>query len=186
VEPDEHSESQQWDIIAQGNEGYFNLLNVYTQHIVNLNGGSSNDYTALLSYSNDDRNATSTNRLWYLRKGEPLPIDSIPSDTIPTDTIPVDTIPTDTIPIDTIPDGIEHFVEPADYALAYNPQTMTLHFGSATPELLTFPVRIFNASGRLVGMFRADEQYSMEASPKGIYIATWNVSGKRRSVKFSR
>ena len=196
AEPDEHSESQMWDLIMQNNEGQMNLMNVHTQHIVNLSGGSSDDYTALLSYSNDDRNATSTNRLWYLRKGEPLPIDSIPSDTIPTDTIPVDTIPTDTIPVDTIPtdtiptdtipDGIEHFVEPADYALAYNPQTMTLHFGSATPELLTFPVRIFNASGRLVGMFRADEQYSMEASPKGIYIATWNVSGKRRSVKFSR
>ena len=188
VEPDEHSESQQWDIIAQGNEGYFNLLNVYTQHIVNLNGGSSNDYTALLSYTNDEKNATSTNRLWYLIKnGElPEPVDTIPNDTIPNDTIPVDTIPTDTIPNDTIPDGIEHFMEPADYALAYNPQTKTLHFGSATPELLTFPVRIFNTSGRLVGMFRADEQYSMETCPKGVYIATWNVGGRTRSVKFKR
>jgi hypothetical protein len=106
AEPDEHSESQMWDLIMQNNEGQMNLMNVHTQHIVNLSKGSSDDYTALLSYSNDDRNATSTNRLWYLRKGEPLPIDSIPSDTIPTDTIPVDTIPTGTIPIDTIPDGI--------------------------------------------------------------------------------
>ena len=78
------------------------------------------------------------------------------------------------------------YQEPAEYALAYNQQTKTLHFGSETPAALTFPVRIFNASGRLVGTFRADEQFSMVPYPQGIYIATWHVSGKTRSVKFSR
>ena len=189
MESDEHSEAQMWDFIPQGTDGYYNLLNVSTQHIVNLNGGNSNDYTQILSYTNDAKNGTSTNRMWFLQPTSALPIepvDTIPTDTIPTDIIPTDTIAPDTIPVDTIPSGIMAYQEPAEYALAYNRDTQTLHFGSETPSELTFPVRIFNASGRLVGTFRADEQFSMVPYPQGIYIATWHVSGKTRSVKFSR
>ena len=220
-ESDEHSEAQMWDFIPQGTEGYYNLLNVRTQHIANLNGGSNSDFTQILSYTNDAKNGTSTNRMWLLQPSSALPVDTIPVDTIPTDTIPVDTIPTDTIPtdtiptdtiptdtiptdtipvdsipvdtiapdtipVDTIPTGVMAYQEPAEYALAYNQQTKTLHFGSETPAELIFPVRIYNASGRLVGIFRADEHYSMAAHPQGIYIATWNVSGRTRSVKFRR
>ena len=187
AEPDEHSESQLWDIIPQGTEGYYNLLNVYTQHIVNLSGGSTNDYTALLSYTNDDRNGSSTNRLFYLIKNGQLPevVDTIPTDTIPSDTIPTDTIPTDTIPTPE-PDGIAMQREPAAYALAYNPQTKVLHFGAEDRSELTFTVRIFAANGRLVGTFKADEEYEMATKPAGIYIAAWNVGGKTRSVKFRR
>ena len=82
--------------------------------------------------------------------------------------------------------GVEYFTEPEEYALAYNQQTTTLHFGSETPAELKFPVRVYNASGRLMGTFLANEQFSMAAYPQGIYIATWSVSGKTRSVKFQR
>ena len=175
---DEHNNAQMWDFIPQGTSGYYNLLNIHTQHIANLNGGKADNYTQILSYTNDAKNSTSTNRLWYIESTSALPIDTI---------VPVDTIPNDTIvPVDTIPNSIEYYEEPTEYALAYNQQTKTLHFGSETPEKLTFPVHVFNASGRLVGVFRADEQYSMETCPKGIYMATWYVSGKRRSVKFIR
>lgn len=171
TEPDEQNEAQMWDFLPQGTDGKYNLLNVHTHHIANLSGGNANDNTAILSYTNDAKNSTSMNRLWFFEPGEALPVDTI--------------VP-DTIPIDTIPTGIEHYEEPVEYALAYNQQTKTLHFGSETPEKLTFPVRIYNASGRLIGVFRADEQYFMENCPKGIYVATWYVSGKRRSVKFQR
>ena len=189
VESDEHSEAQMWDFIPQGTDGYYNLLNVHTQHIANLNGGSNNDFTQILSYTNDAKNGTSTNRMWLLQPTSALPVepvDTIPTDTIPVDTIPTDTIAPDTIPVDTIPSGVMAYHEPAEYALAYNQQTKTLHFGSETPAELIFPVRIYNASGRLVGIFRADEHYSMASHPQGLYIATWNVSGKTRSVKFRR
>jgi hypothetical protein len=185
----EEDESQLWDIVPQGSEGYYNLLNVHTQHIANLNGGSNNDFTQILSYTNDAKNGTSTNRMWLLQPTSALPVepvDTIPTDTIPVDTIPTDTIAPDTIPVDTIPSGVMAYHEPAEYALAYNQQTKTLHFGSETPAELIFPVRIYNASGRLVGIFRADEHYSMASHPQGLYIATWNVSGKTRSVKFRR
>lgn len=175
AEADEHDESQQWDIITLSNEGLFNLLNVHTQHIVNLSGGSADDYTALLSYTNDEKNTTSTNRMWYLVKNGALPevVDTIPNDTIPNDTIPV-------------PDGIAQHQEPAAYALAYNPQTNVLHFGAEDRSELTFTTHIFAANGRLVGMFKADEEFSMATKPAGIYIATWKVGGKTRSVKFKR
>ena len=159
AEPDEHSEAQMWDFIPQGTEGYYNLLNIKTQHIANLNGGSFNDYTQILSYTNDAKNSTSTNRMWLLERSSPLPYETT---------------------------GVEYHQEPEEYALAYNQQTQTLHFGSETPTELTFPVRIYNTSGLLLATFRADEQISMEPYPHGIYIATWNVSGKTRSVKFQR
>ena len=159
TELNELSQAQQWDFIPQGTEGYYNLLNVQTQHIANLNGGNSNDYTQILSYTNDAKNSTSTNRMWLLEPSTALPYEIT---------------------------GVEYFTEPEEYALAYNQQTRTLHFGSETPAELQFPVRVYHASGRLIGTFRANEQFSMAAYPQGIYIATWNVSGKTRSVKFSR
>ena len=159
AECNEHDERQLWDIIPQGDGGYYNLLNIYTQHIANLNGGSSNDYTPILSYTNDERNGSSSNRLWYIRVNGDIETD--------------------------IADA-EKVTEPEEYALAYNPQAKVLHFGSATPEALTFMVRVYNSNGQLVGSFRADESYAMSTHPNGIYIASWTVSGKTRSAKFRR
>lgn len=159
VEPNENSDAQMWDFLPQGTEGYYNLLNVHTQHIANLNGGSSNDYTAILSYTNDTKNSTSMNRLWYLEPSSSLPYEIT---------------------------GVNYYQEPEEYALAYNQQTKILHFGSENPSELLFPVRIYDASGRQVGIFQANEHYSMESHLQGIYIAKWNVSGKTRSVKFMR
>ena len=157
AECNEHDERQLWDIIPQGDGGYYNLLNIYTQHIANLNGGSSNDYTPILSYTNDERNGSSSNRLWYIRVNGDIETD--------------------------IADA-KKVTEPEEYALAYNPQAKVLHFGSATPEALTFMVRVYNSNGQLVGSFRADESYAMSTHPNGIYIASWTVSGKTRSAKF--
>ncbi len=159
AECNEHDERQLWDIIPQGDGGYYNLLNIYTQHIANLNGGSSNDYTPILSYTNDERNGSSSNRLWYIRVNGDIETD--------------------------IADA-KKVTEPEEYALAYNPQAKVLHFGSATPEALTFMVRVYNSNGQLVGSFRADESYAMSTHPNGIYIASWTVSGKTRSAKFRR
>ena len=157
AECNEHDERQLWDIIPQGDGGYYNLLNIYTQHIANLNGGSANDYTPILSYTNDERNGSSSNRLWYIRVNGDIETD--------------------------IADA-KKVTEPEEYALAYNPQAKVLHFGSATPEALTFMVRVYNSNGQLVGSFRADESYAMSTHPNGIYIASWTVSGKTRSAKF--
>ena len=157
AECDEYDERQLWDIIPQGDAGYYNLLNIYTQHIANLNGGNFNGYTPILSYNNDERNSTSNNRLWYIR---------INGD------------------IETNIHDTESVMEPEEYVLAYNPQAKVLHFGSATPEALTFIVHVYNSNGQLIGSFRANESFSMATYPKGIYIASWTVSGKSRSAKF--
>lgn len=149
---------QQWNIIPQGNAGHYNLENVYTQHIANLSGGNSADNTPILSYTSDSRNSTSQNRLWYIVANGEIPAEPL---------------------------GIEE-TEPTDYALAYNPQTQMLHFGSETPEMLSFPVHIYTPGGMLVDTFRASASYSMAQQPAGIYIVTWTVSGKTRSTKFKK
>lgn len=81
-----------------------------------------------------------------------------------------------------IEDGIA-YVEPDEYALAYDARGSILHFGSATPEFLTFPVMIYSMNGSLVGTFIASEKYSTAKLVRGTYIITWNVGGKKRSAK---
>ena len=146
---------QLWSIVPQGTAGYYNLVNKHTNHTANLNGGSSSNGTSILSYTTDDRNSSSSNRLWYITAGEELESE---------------------------PDAIAA-VEPDEYALGYNPQTKTLHFGAETPEQLAFQARVYAVNGTLVRTFVASEECSLADLPKGIYIITWNVSGKTRSTK---
>lgn len=156
VLPDEEDPRQQWQLVAQGTDGYYNLLNTYTQHVANLRGGSADNYTDILSYTNDSRNGESQNRLWMLTANGPLPDDT----------------------------GVD-CVEPEDYALAYNPMTRTLHFGAERPEELTFRANVIALNGMRVGSFRADEEFQMTGLPAGIYVVSWAVDGRIRSVKFN-
>lgn len=156
--PDDTDERQLWNIIPQGTAGYYNLENVYSQHIANLQGGSNADYTSILSYASDSRNGESQNRLWYIVSNGELPAT---------------------------PTSIRE-VEPEEYALAYNPQTQVLHFGSETPEALTFNVSVMAINGIQVGTFRANEEFSMSALPSGVYVVTWTAGGQTRSIKFRK
>jgi hypothetical protein len=158
VEANEEDTRQQWQFLPQGTAGYYNLLNVYTQHIANLSGGSSDNGTSILSYTNDSRNGESLNRLWYIVDNGGLPDELT---------------------------GIEAAV-PDEYALAYNPVFQILHFGSSQPESLTFTVHVVALNGMPVGSFVANEQFSMADQPSGIYIVSWKVNGKTRSVKFRK
>lgn len=158
AEVDTTDTRQLWDIMPQGTEGYYNLRNVYTDHIANLSGGSSNAYTNILSYTNDSRNGTSKNRLWYFKKGDKLSPEVT---------------------------GIGA-VEPDEYALAYNRDMGYLHFGSETPEALRFTVNVYDATGRKVGSFMASEKMDVNSLPTGVYVVSWTVGGHRRSAKFSK
>lgn len=153
---DDTDERQLWDFLPQGTEGYYNLLNVYTQHVANLSGGSSADGTPILSYTNDSRNASSKNRLWYV---------------IPTST----PLPEEITGIATVD---------VDYALAYNNVCQTLHFGAADTALLHFTATVTDVSGRVVGRFRASESFALWSQPRGVYVVTWNEGTSKRSVKF--
>lgn len=155
--PDESSKSQLWQLVPQGTQGYYNLLNVKTQHVANLSGGNSADATPILSYTNDSRNETSKNRLWYL-------------------------IPTKT-PLPGNITGVAS-IEPEDYALAYNSSDQMLHFGSATPSQLIFDVEVHAVNGTLVGKFLASEKYSVAHLPAGVYLVSWKVGSQKRSTKF--
>lgn len=148
---------QLWTITPQGNNGHYNLTNKHTDHTANLQGGGSANGTPILSYTNDSRNASSGNRLWFI-----VPVDEIESE----------------------PDAIAS-VEPDEYALGYNPQTKTLHFGAENPHQLTFQARVYAVNGRLVRTFMASEECSLSDLPRGIYIVTWKVSGHTRSTKVS-
>lgn len=154
AEPDTLNERQLWTLTPQGTKGYYNITNKYTQHTANLNGGSTANGALVLSYTTDSRNPVSNNRLWYIVASEELPETNNISE-----------------------------VEPAEYALAYNQQTKTLHFGSETPEQLTFNVRIHNLNGICVKIFNANEECMVSDLPNGIYTVTWKCGKKTRSVK---
>lgn len=142
---------QLWSIVAQGNKGFYNLTNASTNHTANLSGGMTTDNTPVISYTTDSRNSVSENRLWKLTA----------TDAITAIVPPV-------------------AAEPENYALAYNPQSQELHFGSDTPGALTFTAEVYTAAGEKVGSFKAGERFSLAAFPAGVYIVKW----LHRSAKF--
>lgn len=153
--PDTLDNRQLWSFVPQGTRGYYNLVNKYTQHTANLNGGGTANGTAVLSYTTNDRNSTSNNRLWYFAIGENLPV------------------------VDAIDD-----IEPEEYALAYNLQSQILHFGSASPEDLTFSVDVYSVNGQKVKSFIASEGCSVADLSDGVYVVTWAFGQKARTAKF--
>ena len=184
AEPDSTSDRQLWTIYPQGTEGYYNLLNKYTSQGANLSGGNKSNGANIISYTSNERDATSNNRLWKLLRGDSIPQPKPePIDTIPIDTIPIDTIPVDTIPVDTVPVGLD-MPDAFDYALAYDQYRKILHFGSEEPSRLVFWVYIYDTQGRPVGRFIASEEYSVADLPRGVYMVVWQCEGRRRSVKF--
>lgn len=158
-QPDENDFRQLWSIVPQGNAGYYNLLNLYTQHVANLGGGLFDDYASILSHNNDERNSISNNRLWKFQTTDELPEDIVTQITQ---------------------------VEPEEYAVAYNPHSQILHFGSETPDNLQFLVSVYTANGQKIAAFRAADGYDMSQAPSGNYIVVWKVGDRLRSVKLVR
>ena len=156
--PDSTDDRQLWALTPQGTEGFYNLTNLHTQHTANLSGGSTANGAEIISYTTDSRNATSHNRLWYI----------IPSSELPSR-----------------PNAIRP-VEPAEYALAYDPVLKALHFGAEKPEELSFAVRVTDLSGKTLRTFDAQETCSIADLPDGIYIVSWKAGGTTRSIKFRK
>ena len=159
----EEDPRQLWEIRPQGTQGYYNLINAHTGHTANLNGGNRNNGTRILSYSTDERNSVSNNRLWYITRTERALPEEIPS-------------------------SINDFDADVttDYALVYNPSDQTIRFAGEDPSQLTFKVNIFTTSGEKVGSFRASETFSVANLPTQVYIVSWMTNGKIRSAKFIR
>lgn len=150
--------AQQWHLVMQSG-GRINLNNRQSDHTANLSGGRADDGTIILSYTNDSRNATSNNRLWTL-----VVVDSL-----------------------TAPDAIDAPRQPdVDYALAYDPQGGRLHFGADDLSRLTFDATVYDAAGRPVLSFRAQDGVSVARLPRGLYVVAWQWQGRRHSAKFSR
>ncbi len=146
---------QQWDIVAQSDNRY-NLINHFSSHAANLSGGKSSNGTPVLSYTSDERNGVSNNRMWHIEA-----VDEY---------------------IEPKPDMIQDLLD-VDYALAYDPQSGRLHFGSDDLSALTFGVSVYNQAGHLVGSFRACDGANLSSYPIGIYMITWKVGGRQRAVK---
>ena len=143
-----------WTVVPQGTGGYYNFVNMRTSHTMNLSGGSYDNGAPVISYSTDERNSESLNRLWYIKAVEKIDYtDDIVS------------------------------VEPDEYALAYDQRSGELHFGSGTPEKLTFNVNVYSQNGMLLRSFKANERCSVSDLPSGVYVINWKVGGKTRSTK---
>lgn len=205
TEPDIEDDSQLWTIMPQGTNGLYNLINKRTDHTANLSGGKTADGSDIVSYTTDSRNSSSSNRLWRLEETDAIECEPETPDTpeVPDgpetpetpDTPDTPDIPETPETPDTpetpetsdtpdIPDAIAS-ASLLEYALGYDPMTKILHFGSETPELLTFRVHVYSSSGKCVRTFRASDQCSMADLPKGVYIIVWREEGKSCSVKLA-
>ncbi|MBR1681873.1 MAG: CotH kinase family protein [Bacteroidaceae bacterium] len=151
---------QQWNIVAQTGDRY-NFINRFSHHGANLSGGRHDNGTPVLSYTSDGRDGGSNNRMWYIQAvGE---VEEPDDPTV----------------------GIDDLAS-LDYALAYDPLSGRLHFGSDNLSDLRFPVRVYDRSGRLLQTFRACDGTSLSALPRGLYLVTWEFEGRRHTVKLTR
>lgn len=171
AEPDSTDDRQLWYLTAQDDSTTYNITNKFSQHTANLSGGNQNNGTAILSYTTDNRNSASTNRKWRFLAIEEYQHPEIIPDPEP-----------DPYP-DPDPETAISQPEPSEYALAYNPFTHTVHFGSETPEQLNFKVSICDMNGRCVRTFKANTPCQVNDLRNGIYIIRWQVGGKTRSTK---
>ena len=73
VAPDSTDIHQQWDLVRQNGEQY-NIVSLWSQHAANLSGGHSANGTPILSYTSNERDATSNNRLWLINLGKTVPL----------------------------------------------------------------------------------------------------------------
>ena len=161
---------QQWDIVHQANERY-NLINLFSQHGANLSGGNSANGTNIISYTNDGRNGSSNNRMWFITSVDKVELED-----------GIEDIPQFSI----LNPQFSILNSQSDYALAYDQQGQRLHFGAEDPSQLSFTVRVYDQSGRIVRTFRASNECFLTGLPHGIYIVSWNVEGRQRSVKFTK
>ena len=157
VKPSETNTRQQWAVVAQGTDGFYNLKNRYTQKIVNNRGHASNNGNAIISYPSNERDATSDARLW------------IPE-------------PTDT---EVVPAGVTATAT-ADYALAYDRSRQILHFLFDPSTPLPITASVYAADGTLCGTFAAGHDFSLAPFAPGVYIVSWQAGGKHYRKKFAR
>jgi hypothetical protein len=168
---------QQWDIVHQANERY-NLINLFSQHGANLSGGNSANGTNIISYTNDGRNGSSNNRMWFITSVDKVELEDGIED------IPQFSKLNSSFFI--LHSSFSNLNSQSDYALAYDPQGQRLHFGAEDPSQLSFTVRVYDQSGRIVRTFRASNECFLTGLPHGIYIVSWSVEGRQRSVKFTK
>ena len=64
---------QLWDFAVVNENGNYNIINAYTNNAINNNGGHSSEGNSVISYYNNDRNSTSTNRQWRIVPDELIP-----------------------------------------------------------------------------------------------------------------
>lgn len=161
ADADSTDQRQLWLLVQQGTDRY-NLTNAYTDHTANLSGGSSQNGTSILSYTNDARNSSSNNRQWLIAY----------SDSIAETADGIGMLP--------------KYADDMDYALAYDPASCRLHFGCDDLSALSFKVAIYDQQGRRVMEFHAPDGANLTSLPRGLYIVAWSYDGRRNSVKLQR
>ena len=145
---------QQWNLVQRG-ETDFNLINRYTSHGANLSGGNATNGASIISYTSDERDSSSRNRIWRITKAAD---------------------------VEDIEDAISSPV--TDYALAYDPDGQRLRFRGEDPSAFTFLARVYDSAGRLVRTFPGAEDCHLHGLPRGLYLVVWRTADRTHSVKF--
>lgn len=155
--PDENDPRQLWTVEPVNTGDVYVLINRNSNLVMNNSGGSTADGNRVITYTNDDRNLTSSNRQWYLEKSEAKEnLSSLP----------------------------EHSMPSTNYFVYYNPETQVIHFVAEDQSLIDTDVSLYATSGTKVGEFRSTGELSVADLPAGIYILRWMDGTQSRSVKF--
>lgn len=157
-EMDETDEHMLWEFVPTA--GYYTIVNRATGLAWNNSGGNKKNGTPIISWTNDEANASKPNRQWYIERAS-----------------------------DDILNGIVSTGEASDldYRVGYDPtrQEVLLHTPLGTdPRHCT--LTIHDTNGMLLGKGDSVTPVSLSQHPAGIYVVSWNVYGHRRSIKFQK
>lgn len=70
---------QLWQLFTVNENGNYNMINAYTNFVVNNSMGTSENGNPVIAYTNDDRNSVSNNRQWRVVPEESVP-GAVPDD----------------------------------------------------------------------------------------------------------
>lgn len=133
------------------------IVNRATRHALNNNGGSSNDGNSVISWKNDADNPSKTTRQWIFEMGR-----------------------------EKLPDAVTDMAAELEYRVVYDPLAQVVRLRQPIGQQTSGIMSLYTLSGTKLATSDINLPLSLQGSPNSVFLLTWTIGGKTKSVKFAR
>lgn len=153
-----NDDRQHWSIVPAANQPGMGyvIANKTTGFAWNNSNGASIEGNPVISWLNNGDNPCKPTRQWLIVKS------------------------------DIAESGINAPDNDIEYHISYDPYSATLHFIAHSDDELHGDASIVNIDGRVMMNFVPAESIDVSSLTKGMYILTWKIGSKTRTLKFVR